>query len=297
MPARRPGLGHLVRRFGLLAGLVKWEHTIFALPLAYTGAILGSRGWPAPSRWLWITAAMVGARTAAMAFNRVIDREIDARNPRTRDRHLPAGQVGVAEAVGLAAGGMALLALSAWELGPVCTLFLPLVLPLLVLYSYTKRWTYLCHFALAAVQFFGPFGAWLAVTGRVQWGAVLLGGAVGLWIGGFDILYACQDVEFDRRFGVHSLPADLGVPRALWVARATHAVVVALLLTLGWTEGLPWPYWLGVAAATACLVAEHAMVSPRDLSRVPVAFFQLNSYVSLVLFAGAALSALRFPGA
>lgn len=285
-----PSLQEAIRQAGLLAGLVRWEHTIFALPLAYAGAMLGARGWPSGWQWFWITAAMVGARTAAMAINRIVDREIDARNPRTKDRHLPRGLVTVSAARGVAFGGLALLVAAAWALGPVCVAFLPLVVPVLVLYSYTKRFTWACHYALAAAQFFGPFGGWIATSGRVESGAVAMGAAVGLWVGGFDILYACQDIAFDRESGLHSLPADLGVSKALWMARATHAATGLLLAWVGLQAHLPWPYWLGVATALALLAGEHGLVSPRDLSRVPLAFFQMNSLVSIALFLGVAAS-------
>lgn len=270
-------------RIGTLAALVKFEHTIFALPFAFTGALLGARGWPSGWEVLWITLAMVGARTAAMAFNRLIDQHIDALNPRTRNRHLPQGLVPPWQVALLGMVALALLITAALALNPLCVLFLPLVVPVLIFYPYTKRFTPLCHFALGAAQFFAPFGGWIAVTGRVEPGAVLLGLAAGLWVAGFDVIYATQDGGFDREHGIHSLVVWLGTSRALRVARGIHGVVVLLLAALIPTAGLGVYFGVGVAVVAALLHYEHTLVRPGDLSRLDTAFFNINALVSVVL--------------
>lgn len=267
------------------ARMVVIEHTLFALPFAYAGAFLAAGGWPGGDRLFWITVAMIGARNAAMGLNRIIDRRIDARNPRTRNRHLPSGRLGVGEAAAFTAVFLGLLALAAWRLNPLCLKLLPLAVIALAVYPYAKRFTWTCHYWMVPAQFFAPFGGWIAVTGRAEAAPVLLGLAVGLWIAGFDILYALQDVDFDRSAGIYSLPASLGVPAALRVARLTHLVVVGLLASVAVLAGLGVPYLVGLAGAVLLLVYQHSLVSARDVSRAPRAF-NVNLAIGPLLFLG-----------
>jgi len=282
----RPGLLAQART---LADMVRLEEVLFSLPLAYAGSILGARGWPPLWTWPWITAAVAGGKIGGMAFNRLIDRDIDAVNPETAGRHLPSGRVSPLAALAVGIGGLLLLSVSAFALNPLCALLLPVVLALVVVYSFTKRWGWGCHFALASVGFFLPFSGWIAVTGRLSWGPVLFGAAAGLWYVGFDSLYALRDVASDRQFGVHSLPADLGVPATLRIARAAHVLFLVLLCGLGRLIGLPWPYWTAVGVAAASLLLQHIAVA-RALR--PVGFARFNTYVSFALLAGTAACAL-----
>ena len=273
----------------LLADLVRLEEVLFSLPLAYAGSILGARGWPPLWTWPWITAAVAGGKIGGMALNRLIDREIDAAHPETAGRHLPAGRVSPRAALAVGIAGLLLLSVSAFALNPLCAMLLPVVLGLVVIYSFTKRWGWGCHFALASVGFFLPFSGWIAVTGHLSWGPVLFGAAAGLWYVGFDSLYALRDVASDRRLHVHSLPADLGIPLTLWVARIAHALFLVLLCVLGRVDALPWPYWAAILAAATSLVLQQVAVA-RALR--PVGFARFNAYVSFALLAGTAMSAV-----
>ena len=279
----------LLRQVATLADLVRLEEVLFSLPLAYAGSILGARGWPPLWTWPWITAAVVGGKIGGMALNRLIDRDIDAANPETAGRHLPSGRVSPVAALAVGIGGLLLLSVSAFALNPLCALLLPVVLGLVVVYSFTKRWGWGCHFALASVGFFLPFSGWIAVTGRLAFGPVLFGLAAGLWYVGFDSLYALRDVASDRRLHVHSLPADLGVPTTLRIAAAAHVLFLLLLCALGRLEALPWPYWAAVAVVALSLTLQHLTVTRRLR---PVGFARFNSYVSLALLAGTAMSAV-----
>lgn len=278
-----------LNRLGLLGELVKFEHTIFALPFAYAGAFLGARGMPTWTELILITLAMVGARTSAMGFNRLIDKQIDAKNPRTKDRPLAKGAVSDFSVLSLSIGGLILLGVSAWLLNPVAALFLPLVIPILVIYPYTKRFTWLCHYWLGLAQFFAPFGGWIAVTGQVELGAIILGLVVGLWIAGFDIIYATQDFEFDRQEKLHSVPANFGLERALNLARLTHVVVIFLLVVFHVGNNMGLAFLIGIIIAALMLIYEHSLVSAEDLSRVNVAFFNVNAMISIVLFVAVVL--------
>lgn len=287
------GLEHLVgtvaSRVRAFLALIKFEHTVFALPFAYLGMLLAPRqGWPTWHDFLWITIAMASARTLAMGANRIIDRAIDARNPRTAGRPLVSGRVKLTTArVGTAVSAVA-LALAAWRLGPLPLVLLPGAVLFLIGYSFTKRITWLSHAVLGLTDGLAPMGAWAAVRGslftaadRPAW---LLLGIVTTWIGGFDLIYACQDVAFDREHGLHSVPARFGVRAALWVSAASHVVTLALLTWLGVATSLGWPYWMGTAAVAALLAYEHLLVRPDDLSRIDVAFFNINGYISVTLF-------------
>jgi 4-hydroxybenzoate polyprenyltransferase len=269
---------------------IKVEHTVFALPFAYLGMVLAARGWPGWHAFLWITVAMVAARTTAMAANRLIDRHLDARNPRTAGRHLPRGLLAPRDLTVATVCSAALFFLAAWQLNPLCLALAPVALVFLVGYSYTKRFTWLSHWILGFTDGAAAAGAWIAVRGTMETPAWLLWLAVTVWIAGFDLLYACQDVDFDRREGLRSLPARLGVGRALWLARGFHVLTVALLLALYGLTPLHPVYLLGVGVVAALLAYEHSLVKADDLSRVDVAFFTLNGWIGLGYLATVLLS-------
>lgn len=267
--------------------LVAFEHSVFALPFAYLSAFAAMFtverhvDWP---RLLLITVAMVGARTFAMAANRIIDREIDARNPRTAKRELVTGEVSVRAAWLGAIVALAVFLSAAALLSTLCLVLAPIAAAILVVYPYAKRFTWAPHAFLGLAQAVGPIGAWLGVRNELSWPAGMLGVAVGLWIGGFDLIYSCQDVESDREHGVHSLPADFSVGVALTTARIAHAVTFALFVGFGLLEGFGVLWWIGLAGTAAAFVYEHSIVSPGDLSRVNRAFFTVNGFVGIWLF-------------
>ena len=263
---------------------IKFEHTVFALPFAYVAMVLAADGWPGWRTLLWVTLAMAGARTLAMAVNRLADRFIDAANPRTARRHLPAGLLTPAQVAGAAVAAGALLLLSAYMLNPLCLALAPLAVLFLVGYSYTKRFTWLSHWILGFTDGIAAAGGWIAVRATFDPPVFVLWFALTVWIAGFDLIYACQDVEFDRRTGLHSVPARFGIPAALATARACHVLTIAAFALLGWMMGLGWLYWLGVAVVAGLLVYEHSLVSPGDLSRLDVAFFNVNGYIAVILF-------------
>ncbi len=270
--------------------LIKFEHTIFALPFAYLGMVLAAGGWPGWEIIIWVTIAMAAARTLAMAFNRIADRWWDARNPRTAHRPLVTGAISMRTAWTGTLVSLLVLVFAAWRLGPLPLLLLPGALVFLVGYSYTKRFTSLSHFILGFTDGLAPAGAWVAVTGSLftlgDLPAWLLTAVVTLWIGGFDLLYACQDIEFDRRYGLHSIPAQRGVAFALNLSSVSHVLMLAILVWIGFLTGLAWPYFIALVAVAALLVWEHRLVTPADLSKINQAFFNINSYIALVLFSG-----------
>jgi 4-hydroxybenzoate polyprenyltransferase len=239
---------------------------------------------------------MAAARTAAMSLNRYIDRIIDARNPRTANRPIQTGRISANLVLLFSVLSLAVLGFAAWQLNRLVFVLFPGAIVFLVGYSYTKRFTALCHFILGFTDGLAPMGAWAAVTGSLfTWAdlpAWLLLGTVTFWIGGFDILYSLQDVKVDRREGLHSLPAWLGVPKALWIARVSHVLTVGLLVAAGLATGLGWPYWLGVAVVAGLLAYEHSLVSPGDLSKLGVAFFNVNGYISITIFAATLIALL-----
>jgi len=263
---------------------IKFEHTVFALPFAYMTLFLASGGWPSAGDFLWVTLAMVTGRTFGMAANRLIDARIDARNPRTEGRAIPAGRLSGAATVGFMALALALFLVAVYNLAPMCRKLWPIVIVGMVVYPYAKRFTWLCHLFLGLVYVMIPTAVWIAVDNNLPLAAVVLGVAAGFWVAGFDIIYASQDVDVDRREGLHSMPADLGVRAALWVARAFHAGFVAALAYAGALLGAGGFYYAGLAAAVFVLVYEHRLVSPSDLSRVNAAFFTANGLISVVLF-------------
>ncbi len=274
----------LAARLRTYLELVRFEHTLFALPFAYVGLMLASRGRTDLRVWLWVTVAMVGARTAAMALNRLIDWKIDALNPRTADRHLPRGLVKPSETLALALIGFALLSWAALNLNPLTARLLPLALLFLTGYSYTKRFTWTCHFWLGLTVGAAAAGGWIAQSARFEAGAYALWAAVTFWIAGFDILYATQDEAFDRQHGVHSLPARFGVAKALRTARWLHLFTWLLFIASGALSGAGVWYYIGVALVGLVLVYEHVLVKPNDLSRVNKAFFEANVVISLGMF-------------
>jgi 4-hydroxybenzoate polyprenyltransferase len=268
-----------------LARLVKIEHTVFALPFAYVGAFLAVDGAPSAHDLLWITLAMVGARSLAMALNRLIDAGIDARNPRTAGRELPSGQLSVAQVGVFCAASLALFVLSVWQLAPLTHVLWPIPVAGFVVYPYLKRVTWLCHLWLGVVDGLAPVGAWVAITNHLPWQAWMLGAAVAFWVAGFDFFYALFDVDVDRAEGLHSIATRFGVRGAFFGARISHAATVACLVVAG--AGLPVGvlYWIGVAAVGSLLVYEHALVRPGDLRRLDAAFFTMNGVISVAFAA------------
>jgi 4-hydroxybenzoate polyprenyltransferase len=263
---------------------IKFEHTVFALPFAYVAMVLAADGWPGWHIVIWVTLAMAGARTLAMSVNRLADRFIDAANPRTAQRHLPTGLLTPAQVTMAAALSAALLLLSAWMLNPLCLMLSPLAVLFLVGYSYTKRFTWLSHWILGFTDGIAAAGGWIAVRAAFEPPVYVLWFALTVWIAGFDLVYACQDVEFDRRHGLHSVPARFGILAALTTARACHLLTIAAFTLLGWMMGLGILYWAGVLVVAALLVYEHSLVSPADLSKLDIAFFNVNGYIAVILF-------------
>lgn len=311
-------MGRLAEKTKVFLELIKFEHSIFALPYAYIGALYAAAvidrgpvdqafeaspaimnpwviagGWPTPGALLLITLVMVGARAFAFVVNRAVDKEIDARNPRTAGRAVPAGLVKAWELWLFAAIMLAIYLFGAWSLAPLARLLWPIPLVAFVIYPYTKRFTPLCHYWLGLCLGLAPVGGWVGVGGPIgdpaPW---ILGAAVLVWTAGFDIIYATQDVECDVRDGVHSMPADYGVFAALVQARVTHALTVVLLALGGLLAGAGWPWFLGIAFAAALLGYEHSLVHADDLSRVNAAFFTVNGIIAIVVFAGALIDRL-----
>jgi 4-hydroxybenzoate polyprenyltransferase len=268
---------------------IKFEHTVFALPFAYMTLFLASRGWPSAANFLWITAAMVAGRTFGMGANRLIDAEIDARNPRTQSRAIPAGRLSKVAVLVFMAVTMAVFLVAVYNLAPVCRRLWPIVIVAMVAYPYAKRFTWLCHLVLGLVYLSIPAAVWIAVTGTLAPAAVVLGIGAGLWVAGFDIIYACQDVDVDRRERLHSIPADLGVGPALWIARLFHAGFVVALAYAGVLLGAGTLYYVGLAATLFVLLYEHRLVSPDKLDNVNAAFFMANGVISVILFVLVAL--------
>jgi 4-hydroxybenzoate polyprenyltransferase len=272
----------------ILLEMIKFEHTIFALPFAFMGAVLGNivveHDWPTWMEIFWVTVAMVGARSAAMSLNRLIDRYIDAKNPRTANRAIPAGLLSVSEVLMFIVISFALLFFAAFQLNSLAVKLLPLAVFVLIFYSYTKRFTWLCHFVLGVAIGFGPLGGWVATTGQIDGTALLLFVTVLFWTAGFDIIYACQDAEFDRKEGLYSLPSRFGIANSLLVARVRHLITFAGLLSLYVSASLSIWFLIGVLISGVILVYEHSLVKPTDLSKLDVAFFTMNGILSVVMF-------------
>lgn len=272
-----------MRKLKIILEMIKFEHTIFALPFAIMSAFIAAEGLPPLSKLGWILVAMVGARSCAMAFNRLADAEIDSQNPRTAMRAIPAGLItkGAVWAFTLVSAG--LLVFAAWQLNPLAFALSPVALAVIMGYSYTKRFTALSHLWLGLALSISPVGAWIAIKGGFDWTPIILCCVVLLWTAGFDIIYACQDVNFDRKHGLHSIPARLGIRWALWVSSALHVVAVLLLFSIPRLVELGLFYYIGVGIVVLIFIYEHAIVKPNDLSRVNLAFFTLNGMISLVL--------------
>ena len=270
-----------------LLEMIKFSHTVFAFPFALMGVVfasLASGRAPSAGQVFWVCLAMVGARTAAMGLNRIIDAGIDKDNPRTAGRHIPAGRISRPEAWLFVVAAVALLLLSAWMLNPLCFYLAPVALGFFVLYAYCKRFTSFAHIVLGICLAAAPIGAWIALRGDIGWPVLALGLAVLFWVAGFDIFYALQDVDFDRSKGLHSIPVRLGVKNAVFLGKIFHGLMVAFLLIIPLGLPLGWIYYLGVAVISGLIVYEHQLVKPDDLSRLDAAFFNMNGYISVTIF-------------
>lgn len=274
----------MLKKIKIILEMIKFEHTIFALPFAFTGAVLAAKGLPTGRQLLWIVAAMAGARSAAMGFNRWADRKFDAENPRTRERALPAGLVTPFHVIVFTVLSSAVLVFAAYMLNPLSFYLSPLALAVVFFYSYTKRFTYLSHFFLGLAISGAPLGAWIAVAGALEPPALVLGAAVLFWLIGFDTLYALQDLDFDKKAGLYSIPRRFGVRGALRISRAAHGVTIAALLALAFLCSLGGLYLTGVFIALAMLIYEHSLVKEGDLSKLNIAFFNMNGYLSVAVF-------------
>jgi 4-hydroxybenzoate polyprenyltransferase len=286
-------------RIRIILEMIKFEHSVFALPFALTGALLAARakqhGWPTLRQILWIVIAMVAARSAAMTLNRIADLRYDKENPRTKMRALATGALSVSFAWIFTLAAVALFFVAAWQLNPLALELAPLAMAILFFYSFTKRFTTWSHLFLGFALGISPAAAWIAITGSLDWRMLILCVAVTLWVGGFDVLYACQDIEFDKQAGLFSVPQRFGIAAALMIARTMHAGVVLLLSWLAASFGLPWPAWAGIVVVAALLGYEHSLVKANDLSRLNAAFFTVNGYISMLflVFWGAAAAVWR----
>jgi 4-hydroxybenzoate polyprenyltransferase len=278
-----------LKRLRLTLDMIKFEHSVFALPFALTGALLAFRedGFNTQGLWWklgWIVVAMVGARSAAMAFNRIVDAPIDRRNPRTKNRHIPAGLLSIGFCRAFTVISSLVFMFAAWELNTLCFRLAPLALAIVFIYSYTKRFTHFSHLVLGFALGIAPAAAWIAVRGSLDPRILWLTAAVMFWTAGFDVIYSCQDYEFDCETGLFSLPRRLGIGGALMAARILHALMIASLLMLVWQLHLGALALAGVAAVAGLLIYEHGLVKPNDLSRVNAAFFTMNGWVSVLFF-------------
>lgn len=275
------------RKTKIFLEMIKIEHTLFALPFAFMGALLGSvvvfGHLPSWGQIGWILLAMVGARSAAMGLNRVIDKVVDAKNPRTAMRAIPAGLISSKEAILFIIISFVLLFVAAVNLSPLCVKLMPIAVVLLVFYSYTKRFTWTCHWFLGLTVALAPLGGWVAVTNGVSWTAIVFYVTIVFWLAGFDIIYACQDTEFDKREGLHSVPSRFGIAKALKIARWCHIVTGTGFVALYFMTELSWFYLLGIVISIALLLYEHLIVKPEDMRRLQTAFFTMNSLLSSVM--------------
>ena len=275
----------VLQRLRLTLEMIKFEHSVFALPFALTGALLAARfttrGWPTWRQFLWIIVAMVAARSAAMTINRIADLRYDKANPRTAQRALATGALTVSFAWIFTLWAIALFLVAAWQLNPLALELAPVALFILFFYSLTKRFTNWSHLFLGLALGISPAAAWFAITGHLDLRMLILCAAVTLWVGGFDVLYACQDVDFDRSAGLFSIPQRFGIAKALLIARSMHVGVVALLASLAASFALPWPAWLGILVVGTLLAYEHSLVKENDLSKLDAAFFTMNGYISI----------------
>jgi 4-hydroxybenzoate polyprenyltransferase len=289
----------MASRIKTVLEMIKFEHSVFALPFALTGALLAARatrhGWPSLRQILWIVVAMVAARSAAMTMNRIADLRYDRENPRTQQRALATGALTLQFACLFTVVAVAAFFLAAWQLNPLALKLAPLAIAILFFYSFTKRFTNWSHLFLGFALGISPAAAWIAITGSLDPRMLILCAAVTLWVGGFDVLYACQDVQYDQRAGLFSVPKRFGIANALVIARVMHVGVIALLAWLAFSFGLPWPAWAGIAVVASLLAYEHSLVKADDLSKLDAAFFAVNGYISILflLFWGAAVAFWR----
>jgi 4-hydroxybenzoate polyprenyltransferase len=292
----------MMRRIRTVLEMIKFEHSVFALPFALTGALLAARathqpprGWPTLHQLLWIVVAMIAARSAAMTINRIADVRYDRENPRTRQRALATGALSISFAWLFTLVAVAVFFLAAWQLNPLALNLAPVALAILFLYSFTKRFTTWSHLFLGFALGISPAAAWIAITGSLDLRILILCAAVTLWVGGFDVLYACHDVAFDHQAGLFSVPKRFGIASALLIARVMHIGVVALLSWLAFSFALPWPAWAGIVVVAALLAYEHSLVTADDLSKLDAAFFAVNGYISMLflVFWGAAVAVWR----
>lgn len=264
--------------------MIKFSHSVFALPFAFTGAVLAASGLPPIKKLFWIAAAMVGARSGAMGLNRIVDREIDALNPRTANREIPAGKIRVTDAVVFTLISFAVMIFAAFNLNPLCLKLSPIAIFVLFVYSYTKRFTWTAHFVLGIAISAAPLGAWIAVRGTFDMEIIPLVAAVVFWLAGFDVLYALQDIDFDRNYGIHSIPQRFGVKKALVFSRIFHFITWSLLVVTGILFSLSFAYWIGIILVAGLLIYEHSLVKHDDLSRLDMAFFNMNGYIGIAVF-------------
>ncbi len=289
----------MASRIKTVLEMIKFEHSVFALPFALTGALLAARwtrhGWPSLRELLWIVVAMVAARSSAMTMNRIVDLRYDRENARTKQRALPAGTLTLQFAWLFTVVAVAVFFVAAWQLNLLALKLAPVAIAILFFYSFTKRFTNWSHLFLGFALGISPAAAWIAITGGLDSRMLILCAAVTLWVGGFDVLYACQDIEYDRRAGLFSVPGKFGIAKALLIARVMHIGVIALLGWLAFGFGLPWPAWAGIAVVAALLAYEHSLVKADDLSKLDAAFFTVNGYISMLflLFWGAAAAVWR----
>lgn len=287
----------ILQKAALYLRMIKFSHSIFALPFALTSALIASRGIPQGRVLFWIIVAMVSARTAAMGLNRIIDRDIDRANPRTAGREIPSGKVRPIEAIFFITLSLFLFILSAFMLNPLCLKLAPIAVAFMILYSYTKRFTWLSHFILGVTISAAPLGAWIAVTGSLDTKIIPLALAVIFWLAGFDILYALQDIDFDRSYGLYSIPSIFGIKRSLTISRFCHTITWGLLVLIGIMFHMSYLYYIGIIVTALLFVYEHSLIKPKaptspedsveaidDLSKLDMAFFNMNGYISITVF-------------
>jgi 4-hydroxybenzoate polyprenyltransferase len=276
--------GGLFKKIILYSKFIKFSHSVFALPFAFTGALFAANGIPSAKQILWIIIAMVSARSGAMALNRIIDWKIDSANPRTSSREIPTGKVKITEAVIFAIVSFAVFVFAAYMLNPLCFRLAPFAIAVLALYPYTKRFTSLSHFVLGIALSMAPVGAWIAIRGTLDFEIIPLAVSVIFWLAGFDVIYALQDLEFDKSFDLYSIPRKIGIKNALVISAVLHLIAGALLVYTGTIFLLGLFYWIGIIIAAMLFIYEHAIIKPSDLSRLDVAFFNMNGYISVTVF-------------
>lgn len=273
--------------------MIKISHSVFALPFAFTGAILAASGIPTLQQIFWILTAMIGARSGAMGLNRIIDRDIDKLNPRTKGREIPSGKIRVFDAVLFTFISFAILVFAAYQLNPLCLKLSPVAIAILFLYSYTKRFTWMSHFFLGLAISGAPLGAWIAVSGTFDLEIIPLCIGIIFWLAGFDVLYALQDIDFDKKHGLYSIPRRFGIEKSLIMSRLFHSVTILMLIATGLIFHLGFAYWIGILLVTGLLIYEHSLIKPDDISKLDMAFFNMNGYISITVFIFTLMSVLQ----